>query len=167
MIYRLYREVHFSSTIEYGKMGIVEKCIQRSLVGGILRGFSNAFWRGVFMPKKPLKPCSFPGCPNLTEGTYCEKHKKEQDKQYNKFLRSPDHNKKYGRNWRRVRERYIKLHPLCERCLKEGKFTPVEEVHHIIPVSRGGTNAESNLMSLCKSCHNKIHIELGDRHPHE
>ena len=26
---------------------------------------------------------------------------------------------------------------------------------------------ETISMSLCRSCHNKIHIELGDRHPSE
>ncbi len=119
------------------------------------------------MPTKPMKPCKYPGCPNLTSGTYCEKHKSLMAKQYEKYERAPDTRKKYGNEWRRVRARYVAKHPLCERCLKEGRITPVEEVHHIIPVNRGGTNAESNLMSLCKSCHNKIHIELGDRHPHE
>ena len=42
-------------------------------------------------------------------------------------------------------------------------ITPVEEVHHIVPISRGGTHAADNLMSLCQSCHNKIHHDLGDR----
>ena len=27
------------------------------------------------MPKKALKPCKHPGCPKLTEGAYCDKHK--------------------------------------------------------------------------------------------
>ncbi|NMA99968.1 MAG: HNH endonuclease, partial [Firmicutes bacterium] len=27
----------------------------------------------------------------------------------------------------------------------------------------GGTHDTSNLLSLCRSCHNKLHIELGDR----
>ena len=48
-------------------------------------------------------------------------------------------------------------------CLKEGKLTPMEEVHHILPVNRGGSNDWSNLMSLCHSCHEKIHKALGDR----
>ena len=61
----------------------------------------------------------------------------------------------------------VKKHPLCEHCLEERRRTPVEEVHHILLVNRDGTDAESNLMSLCRSCHNKIHIELGDRHPRE
>lgn len=119
------------------------------------------------MPHKPKKPCAFPGCPNLTGETYCDKHKSQATNSYNKYQRSPDHNKKYGRGWQRIRARYVKAHPLCERCLAEGRLTPVEEVHHILPVNRGGSNADSNLMSLCRSCHNKIHIELGDRHPSE
>lgn len=119
------------------------------------------------MPHKPLKPCKYPGCPKLTKGSYCDEHKGLVAKSYNKYSRSPDHAKKYGKSWRKVRERYVKKHPLCEKCLKEGRYVPVKEVHHILPISKGGTNEESNLMSLCRSCHNKIHIEVGDRHPHE
>ena len=83
--------------------------------------------------------------------------------QYNKHTRSPDTNKKYGRAWKRIRDRYAAAHPLCEMCLKEGRLTPVEEVHHILPISQGGDHRESNLMSLCQSCHTKIHLEMGDR----
>ena len=31
------------------------------------------------------------------------------------------------------------------------------EVHHIEPRSRGGTNAEANLITLCSSCHRHLH----------
>ena len=115
------------------------------------------------MPINPKRPCAFPGCPNLTDKQYCEQHEKEQNKRYNKYERRADVNIRYGRAWRKVRESYVLKHPLCERCLEKGRFTPVDEVHHIIPVSQGGTNKENNLMSLCKSCHNKIHLEIGDR----
>lgn len=60
------------------------------------------------MPYKPKKPCAFPGCPNLTDGTYCEKHKKEAVQIYDKYERSPDHKKKYGRAWKRIRDKYAK-----------------------------------------------------------
>ena len=60
-------------------------------------------------------------------------------------------------------DRYAAAHPLCEMCLKEGRLTPVEEVHHIVPLSQGGTHRNDNLMSLCQSCHTKIHHDLGDR----
>ncbi len=40
------------------------------------------------MPIKPKKPCAKPGCPNLTDGRYCEEHKAEAEKrkaETNKF----------------------------------------------------------------------------------
>lgn len=117
------------------------------------------------MPRKPRRPCAYPGCARLAEenSTYCDEHKKVMDKQYQTYERPADINKKYGRPWKRIRDRYVKVHPFCEMCFKEGKAVPVEEVHHIIPLSRGGTHRSDNLMSLCQSCHTKIHIELGDR----
>ena len=115
------------------------------------------------MPYKPKRPCAYPGCPKLTDGLYCAEHKKKTDKAYDKYSRSPDFNRTYGRSWKRIRDRYIKQHPLCERCQEEGRLTPVDEVHHIIPVSQSGRSTPDNLMSLCHSCHNKIHHELGDR----
>ncbi len=115
------------------------------------------------MPRKPKRPCSTPGCPNLTDGQYCEDHKLMERRRYDKYQRSEDVNKKYGRAWKRIRDRYAKEHPLCEMCKEDDRLTPIDEVHHILPISQGGTHDRSNLMSLCKSCHNKIHLELGDR----
>jgi 5-methylcytosine-specific restriction protein A len=117
------------------------------------------FKEWIDMPRKPKSPCSFPGCPKLTEGSYCEDHHKTMNRNYNKYQRDPESNKRYGRSWKRIRDRYIKTHPLCEECEKQGRLTPVEEVHHIIPLSRGGGNETSNLMSLCGSCHRKITAE--------
>ena len=94
---------------------------------------------------------------------YCEQHQKLMDKYYDTYQRSPVVKKRYGRAWKRIRDRYAAEHPLCEMCLKEGRLTPVQEVHHILPVSKGGTHARDNLMSLCRSCHTKIHHEIGDR----
>ena len=108
------------------------------------------------MPKRPRSPCRFAGCPELTEGLYCDKHRKLKNRYYNKYKRDPNTYKRYGTRWRRIRQLYIKEHPVCEVCEKQGKITPVQEVHHIIPLSRGGTHHEDNLMSLCKSCHSRI-----------
>ena len=115
------------------------------------------------MPRKPKRGCAYPGCPRLTDDQYCEEHRKLVESRYNKYGRSPDVHKKYGRAWKRIRDRYAAEHPLCEMCLKEGRLTSVEEVHHIVPVSQGGTHDRGNLMSLCQSCHTKIHHEIGDR----
>ena len=117
------------------------------------------------MPRKPRRPCGHPGCSRLAvEGSqYCAEHTKAERDRYNRYERAADINKKYGRAWKRIRDRYARAHPLCEMCLKEGRMTPVEEVHHILPISQGGNHRESNLMSLCQSCHTKIHYEIGDR----
>ena len=39
------------------------------------------------MPRKPKRPCSYPGCPKLVDGQYCEEHKRLVDKQYNEYGR--------------------------------------------------------------------------------
>ena len=45
------------------------------------------------MPRKPKRPCSYPGCPNLTDGQYCKEHEAAARRQYNKYERSADVNK--------------------------------------------------------------------------
>lgn len=34
------------------------------------------------------------------------------------------------------------------------------EVHHIVPLSRGGTNKRTNFITLCENCHKKRHKHL-------
>lgn len=115
------------------------------------------------MPIKPKRPCSYPGCPMLTAERFCEEHAKQDARQYERYGRDPSTKKRYGRTWKRIRDRYIAAHPLCEQCKKNGTFTLAQEVHHIKPLSQGGTNDVDNLMSLCTSCHSRITVEMGDR----
>jgi HNH endonuclease len=115
------------------------------------------------MPRKAKHPCHHPGCPNLTEGRFCEEHQKEENKCYEKYHRDPATRKRYGRAWKRIRDSYVKTHPFCELCYEQGRLAEVEEVHHKIPLSEGGTHDKTNLISLCKSCHARIHAERGDR----
>lgn len=115
------------------------------------------------MPRKPKRPCSFPGCPKLTDGRFCEEHEKQENHRYEKYDRDPAVRRRYGRAWKRIRDRYAKKHPFCEECYSKGLLRPVEEVHHKKPLSEGGTHDESNLVSLCQSCHARIHAERGDR----
>ena len=92
------------------------------------------------MPRKPQPPCRYPGCGRLSDGPYCEEHRKAVRDEYNRYRRPVDSNKKYGRAWKRIRDRYTATHPLCEMCLKEGRLTPVEEVHHLVLLSQSGTH---------------------------
>jgi len=114
------------------------------------------YLRGVIiLPQKPQKPCGYPGCPELIrEGRYCPVHKTEMSRQYN-ATRDPDFNQRYGRQWRKIRTLYISKHPLCEECEKSGRLVPATEVHHIIPLDEGGSNADENLQALCKPCHSR------------
>jgi hypothetical protein len=42
----------------------------------------------------------------------------------------------------------------CELCGAAGEMRDLD-VHHIVPISAGGTNGEYNLMTLCIACHRK------------
>ena len=109
------------------------------------------------MPYKSRRHCASPGCPTLiSEGMYCEKHKKAQPKRESTYIH-------YGRSWEKLRVVVLARHPLCVECENAGRLTPAKELHHIIPVSAGGTNAGENLMPLCKSCHTRKTMEERSR----
>jgi 5-methylcytosine-specific restriction protein A len=58
-----------------------------------------------------------------------------------------------GRRLQRIRERQLRLHPLCARCMANGFVTEATQVDHIVPLFKGGTDAWHNLQSLCEPCH--------------
>lgn len=70
-----------------------------------------------------------------------------------------------SKQWKDLRNLYLLEHPLCEKCLKEGKVSETKEIHHIRKISSGRNEEEmkeiaydyGNLMALCKECHHKIH----------
>ena len=66
--------------------------------------------------------------------------------------------RKYGNSWKRKRDKYIATHKNCELCLMHMDVSKATEVHHIVPISRGGTHEDSNLMALCHKCHAWIHL---------
>lgn len=71
------------------------------------RGFSIVRKEAARMPRKPRHPCCFPDCPNLCEDgeQYCEKHRKEAERQYEHFARGHSAGKRYGRQWKKIRDR--------------------------------------------------------------
>ena len=61
-----------------------------------------------------------------------------------------------SKQWRMLRRYYIKANPLCEECTRKGKTTAGNCIDHIKPISMGGSKVdESNLQTLCNSCHAK------------
>ena len=71
--------------------------------------------------------------------------------------------------WRKLRDNYIKQHPLCENCLDKGKVVAAEDIHHIkSPFTTGEINYNllldgNNLKALCKECHAAIHSHKDDK----
>lgn len=107
------------------------------------------------MPRKPKKPCSCPGCPNLTDGKYCDVHRsmepKPESRKHNGFY--------YTSEWRKARKEYLLDHPECVICGRSAEI-----VDHIVPLKDGGAELdERNLQSLCWSCHSRKSIEDGSR----
>lgn len=109
----------------------------------------------------PLPPCRKPGCPNLQMRGgrgYCEEHQDLADRESRRGrCRESAHRRGYTARYRKVRRRVLQEQPLCVRCLERGKVTAAEVTHHIVPLAEGGTNDPSNLMPLCRACHDREH----------
>ena len=116
----------------------------------------------MFMPMKPKRPCSYPDCPNLTDGRYCPEHQQKVNSNYEKYGRDKASKRRYGRAWKRICDKYAVEHPFCELYFECGIIVETEEIHHKKPLSEGGTHDRSNLIALCKSCHSQIHAKRGD-----
>ncbi len=84
-----------------------------------------------------------------------------KDKDYQKLIHT-------GR-WLRLRKDVLSVHPLCQRCVSEGRITSATEVHHARPVEEAITYGDkrqrmydpSNLIALCHDCHVRVHTEMG------
>jgi len=100
------------------------------------------------------RPCRQPGCPNLVESGYCEKHKKNEWHKYDD-KRGTSSERGYNARWRKARLIYLGKHPLCVECEKEGKAEPGTIIDHIIP-HKGDMKLfwdTSNWQGLCKRHH--------------
>ena len=60
----------------------------------------------------------------------------------------------YGAEWKKQRARImLRDKRLCQPCLRKALTTVANEVDHIIPRARGGTEDDSNLQAICIPCH--------------
>ena len=59
-----------------------------------------------------------------------------------------------AREWEGIRQKALaEQGRRCGKCGKAGRM----EVHHKVELQRGGTNAQSNLLVLCRDCHIAAH----------
>ncbi|RSV15185.1 HNH endonuclease [Sphingomonas sp. ABOLF] len=63
------------------------------------------------------------------------------------------HKRIRGRAGVKLRKQVRDEEPLCRLCLAEGRTRATEQVDHIVPLSRGGSNERSNFQGLCKPHH--------------
>ncbi len=109
------------------------------------------------MPRKPRKACSVFGCPELTDGGKCEKHRKQSHREYKKTRTDKTEQAFYTKTvWRNLRRLKLAQDPLCQRCLHPNSATVV---HHREEIKQGGAWLPEleELESLCSSCHSKEH----------
>ena len=102
------------------------------------------------MPYKPKRPCRHPGCPNLSDGLYCEAHV-VGDARESAAVRG------YDRRWQATRARFLRMHPLCAECGRAGRIVAASVVDHITP-HRGDKALfwdEGNWQPMCKACHDR------------
>lgn len=60
----------------------------------------------------------------------------------------------YGHQWRKLRDAVMRRDGfLCQVCKSTGRYTPADEVDHIVQKADGGTDHPDNLQAICKPCH--------------
>ena len=64
-----------------------------------------------------------------------------------------------GRAGVKQRLRRLVAEPLCRLCAERGRITAASVPDHIVPLTRGGTDEDSNIRCLCKPCHDEVTFE--------
>jgi len=114
------------------------------------------------MPYRPKRPCNYPGCPNLSNQSYCEVHRqqarREAARTYNRNQRDMELQRFYqSAAWRKLRAIKLMRNPMCEVCYANGRIEKATIVDHERAVKdywEGRLDME-NLTSVCLSCHSR------------
>lgn len=106
------------------------------------------------VPRFPDHPCSHPGCPRLVPSgrKYCDEHLPLHPEE----VRSAS-SRGYGSRWRRESKAFLRAHPLCAECERNGRYVKATVVDHKVP-HRGDQRLfwdRDNWQPLCKPCHDK------------
>lgn len=111
------------------------------------------------------RPCKQPGCPELVQSGYCDKHQKnvvtESPFRSLDTKKTDEERSFYSSSaWTRVSKLFRISHPFCAECEQSGIITASDMVHHVVSrddlVARGDNPLSWRwLEALCNSCHLK------------
>lgn len=110
------------------------------------------------MPNFFARPCKYPGCRRyaITGSAYCKEHAVQLDRERDS-RRLSSHERGYDRRWAKASKAFLKSHPLCAECARQGRTTPATEVDHIVP-HKGNKSLfwnSDNWQALCHECHSR------------
>ena len=108
------------------------------------------------MPSKTPTACTRPQCGGLVRDGVCSRCgplRRRADK-VTDAKRGNFRQRGYSTQWDAVRKLHLKGEPLCRMCATAGRVTAAVMVDHIVPIADGGAVLDdTNLQSLCTSCH--------------
>lgn len=113
------------------------------------------------MPVRAPKPCAQPACPTLIAASqrYCVDHQRKvwagqaQARREDPERHALDRQYRSTR-WRKYATWFVRHHPLCAECERQGETTASSLVDHIVPTVSGGAFWEpDNHQALCDPCH--------------
>lgn len=93
------------------------------------------------MPKRPKRPCAYPGCPELVEypDRYCQKHKQEKNRSKREYdrQRGTAAQRGYNYRWQKYSKWFLKQpgNQICKLRLDDGCNLIAQCVDHIVPPS--------------------------------
>ena len=107
--------------VPYRKVGALEACWY------MLRWKLKEVFR---MPRFPDHPCRHPGCSRLVPKgrKYCDEHAGLHPEDTRSAAA-----RGYGSKWQRQSKQFLRVHPLCVVCEREGKYVLATVVDHIRP----------------------------------
>lgn len=111
------------------------------------------------MAQAAKRPCTHPGCGQLTDTGRCPRHQVQQRREA-ETSRPTSSQRGYGYRWQQAAKGWLRAHPLCqcEDCDDGRKrVTPAVLVDHRIP-HKGDQRLfwdSGNWQSMAKACHDR------------
>lgn len=106
-----------------------------------------------------LRVCATAGCPELTEQTRCEQHRKAK-RRAEDARRPTAQQRGYDERWRKFRARFLADHPICG--WHHGCLNAATDVHHLDGHGPNGARGydPTNCLQLCHAHHSRITSQM-------